>query len=197
MNPHTYVRGRTRARAAGMALPVILIILVVMLLGSVYLLRSVNSTALTTGTLANDATLSRAADLGLHTAFDWLQQQAKTNKAALLQDSATNAYHANWDGTMSARDDTFWANAKTVPNTNVAYVIYRLCSKPGAYNVVGNACMQTAPSSGNTGPGLGSGFGTGDPLYDASPQIHYLITARIVGGRGSNVTNQMIVLIGA
>ena len=197
MKPQTILR----ARAAGIALPVILIILTVMLLGSVYLLRTVNSTSLTTGTLANDATLSRAADLGLHTAFAWLQQQAKNNKAALMQDDTANGYHAHWDG-KTPRDDGFWDNQKTMPGdggTTIAYVIYRLCSVGGSYNTGANACMQTAaPTNGSgTGPGLGSGFGTNDPLYDSSPQLHYMITARIVGGRGSNVTNQMIVLIGA
>jgi len=199
MSPRSNVRAG--AHCAGMALPVVLIILAVMLLGSVYLLRTVNSTSLTTGNLANDATLSRAADLGLHTAFAWLQQTAKTNKAALLQDDTANGYHAHWD-VKTPRDAGFWDNQVTMTGeggTTIAYVIYRLCNVSGSYNSGTNACMQTAAPSGGsgTGPGLGSSFGTGDPLYDATPQLHYLITARIVGGRGSNVTNQMIVLIGA
>jgi len=192
---------RARARGAGVALPVILIILAVMLLGSIYLLRTVNSTALTTGNLANDATLSRAADLGLHSAFAWLQTTAKTNKVALEQDNAANGYAAAWDG-KTPRDSTFWNNKKTITGdggTTIDYVIHRLCLNAGPYNASGNSCMQSPAGPGANGAGitLGGEQGVSAVVYDATPQLHYQITARIVGGKGSNVTNQMIVLIGA
>lgn len=197
MNMHTtFRRGR---RQTGLALPVILIILTVMLVGSVYLLRSVNSTALTASNLAYDTTLSRAADLGLHTGFTWLQQTARNNKIALDQNDANNGYVATWDGSQPA-DAAFWAGKQTIDGddgTRIDYVIHRLCLTAGTYN--GNQCVQTAATPAATGSGaaLGASLAADAPVYNGTPQLHYVIAARIVGGRGANVTNQMIVLIGA
>ena len=192
---------RRTLRTAGMALPVILIILAVMLLGSVYLLKSVNSTALTTGNLAYDATLSREADLGLHTAFTWLSQTAQTNKAALNQDDAANGYVATWDAASQPRDGAFWNGSRTIAGddgTSIEYVIHRLCAATGAYSGA-NRCLQTAANTATAGStvAMGDSLASDAPSYAGTPQLHYVITARITGGRGSNVTNQMIVLIGA
>jgi Tfp pilus assembly protein PilX len=192
---------RRNASTDGMALPVVLIILAVMLLGGVYLLRSVNSTALTTGNLANDTTLSHEADLGLHTAFAWLSQTAKTNKAALNLDDATNGYVATWDPLVLPRDATFWAGSHTIAGdegTSIEYVIHRLCASTGGYSGA-NRCMQTAANTATAGStvAVGDSLAADAPAYASTPQLHYVITARITGGRGANVTNQMIVLIGA
>lgn len=192
---------RPNLRTGGMALPVVLIILAVMLLGSVYLLRSVNSTALTTGNLAYDTTLSREADLGLHTGFAWLSQTAQTNKAALNQDDAANGYVATWDAASQARDAAFWNGSRTITGddgTSIEYVIHRLCASTGAYSGT-NRCMQTAANTATAGStvAMGDSLASDAPSYAGTPQLHYVITARITGGRGANVTNQMIVLIGA
>jgi hypothetical protein len=184
-----------------MALPVVLIILAAMLLGSVYLLRSVNSTALTTGNLAYDATLSHEADLGLHTAFAWLSQTARTNKAALNVDDAANGYVATWDAASQPRDAAFWSGSRTIDGddgTRIEYVIHRLCASTGAYGGT-NRCMETAADAATAGTtvALGDSLASDAPSYAGTPQLHYVIAARITGGRGANVTNQMIVLIGA
>jgi hypothetical protein len=192
---------RPNPRTAGMALPVILIILAVMLVGSIYLLKSVNSTALTTGNLAYDTTLGREADLGLHTAFTWLSQTAQINKAALNQDDAANGYVATWDAASQPRDAAFWNGSRTIAGddgTSIEYVIHRLCASTGSYSGT-NRCMQTAANTATAGStvALGDSLASDAPSYAGTPQLHYVITARITGGRGSNVTNQMIVLIGA
>jgi hypothetical protein len=190
---------RLRRHQAGLALPVILVILAVMLVGSVYLLRSVNSAALTASNLAYDATLGRAADLGLHTAFTFLQQTARNNKIALDQNDANNGYVASWDGSQPA-DSAFWIGKKTMAGddgTRIEYVIHRLCQAAGTYN--GNQCVQTSATPTTTGSGaaLGTSMAADAPVYNGQAQLHYVIAARILGGRGANVTNQMIVLIGA
>jgi hypothetical protein len=56
-------------KARGVALPVMLIMLAVMLIGSLYLLRSSTSSTLAATNLAYDSSLSRAADGGLMTGF--------------------------------------------------------------------------------------------------------------------------------
>jgi hypothetical protein len=193
-------------REQGVALPVMLIILAVMLVGSIYLLRNTHSTTLTTGNLAYDATLSKEADLGLHTGFEWLRSTSAGNKVALNQSNATQGYVAHFDTTQTPRDapgSGFWEGGKTVAgpeaNTQIEYVIHRLCALDGAYTGSANRCVQSAgdksANGGQTQFGESPATDTSD--YDALPLLHYVITARISGPRGASVTNQMIVLIGA
>lgn len=192
-------------REAGLALPVMLIILAVMLIGSIYLLRNTHSTTLTTGNLAYDATLSRQADKGLHDAFDWLRSTSNTSKASLNVSNAGAGYVARLDTTQTPRDaeqSGFWAGSKTITvdsATKIEYVIHRLCALEGAYDGNNNRCVQTAANTGALGNRLPFGeSGASDaPAYAGSPMLHYVITARITGPRGASVTNQLIVQIGA
>lgn len=189
-------------RRRGMALPVMLIILVVMMVTSIYMLRATHSTALTTGNLAYDATLSREADYGLHAGFQWLHDTAAGNKGALNASDATHGYEAKFDTTLDVRSAAFWTDAITVPDPDgnqIDYVVHRLCLLEGAYDGQGNTCMVTAANTsplGNT-VALGDSLASDAPQFTGSPQVHYVITARIHGARGGNVINQMIVLIGA
>jgi Tfp pilus assembly protein PilX len=193
-------------REQGVALPVMLIILAVMLVGSIYLLRNTHSTTLTTGNLAYDATLSKQADYGLHTGFEWLRSTSVANKANLNKTNADQGYVAHLDTTQSPRDaeeSGFWEGSKTIDgpeaNTRIEYVIHRLCAMDGGYDENKNRCVQS--SSEANAPGTSVQFGQSSAVdtadYDGTPMLHYVITARISGPRGASVTNQMIVLIGA
>jgi Tfp pilus assembly protein PilX len=203
LNP---MRPNLGVRQRGVALPVMLIILAVLLVGSIYLLRSTHSTTLTTGNLAYDATLSKQADLGLHTGFEWLRSTSAANKAVLNQSSAAAGYVAHLDTTQTPRDaqeSGFWAGSKTiagpVAGTEIEYVIHRLCAMDGGYDEKNNRCVQTSEES-NAGAGqvaFGQSSAVDTPDYAGTPMLHYVITARISGSRGASVTNQMIVLIGA
>lgn len=194
------------SREQGVALPVMLIILAVMLVGSIYLLRNTHSTTLTTGNLAYDATLSKQADLGLHTAFEWLRSTSTTSKNTLTKTDATQGYVAHLDTSQTPRDaqqSGFWAGSKTIAgpdaNTLIEYVIHRLCAMDGGYDENNNRCVQSSTAAG-AGAGqvpFGQSSAIDTPDYAGTPMLHYVITARISGPRGAIVTNQMIVLIGA
>jgi Tfp pilus assembly protein PilX len=200
-------RSTQTARQAGMALPVMLIILVVMMVTGIYMLRATHSSEITTGNLAYNATMSRAVDFGLHTGFSWLVTKAATNKIALDSTNPTpDGYEAKLDTTRSVRDSAFWTSAITVPDPDgnqVDYVIHRMCAYDGRYDqvisgTITNSCMLTSANTaqlGNSVP-LGTSLSVTTPQYAESPQVHYVITARIHGARGGNVVNQMIVLIG-
>ena len=96
----------------GIALPVMLIMLLVMLVSSIYLLRSSNSTTLTATNLAQDSALARAADLGLHTGFRWLSETAQTGKARLNRHVPEQGYRANLDTTLTVRSSEFWDGSR-------------------------------------------------------------------------------------
>lgn len=187
-------------RQRGIALPVMLIMMLVMLVTGIYLLKSTNSTTLTAANLAYDASLSRAADLGLHTGFEWLKTTSATNKIALDSAQPEAGYSAFLSPDQNIRDDDFWEDAMTVDGpgeTSVEYVIHRMCRIVGPYDQ-GNHCVQTAANTAVLGTpvAIGESLASDAPSYAGSPQLHYVITARIKGARGGAVVNQMVVLIG-
>lgn len=193
-------------RQHGIALPVMLVMMLVMLVTSVYLLRSSNSTTLSASNLAYDATLSRAVDLGLHTGFQWLRVTAIADRADLNADDADNGYRASLDTTLTPRDSGFWTGSVEIDDDDgntIRYVIHRLCADAGGYNAVKsgvtNTCVQTAANTVKLGTtvAIGESLASDAPSYASSPQLHYVITARLDGARGGNVINQMVVLIGA
>lgn len=191
-----------RARQRGVALPVVLIILAVMLVSSIYLMKSIHSTSLATGNLAYDATLSQSVDLGLHTGFDWLQATARASKMMLNADSPANGYVALMDTSKTPRDAAFWDGSKSISapdGSAIEYVIHRLCLARLPYDDARNQCVQTAanPMALGSSVAVGSSLAGDTADYAGSPQVHYVITARLRGAKGASVTNQMIVLIGA
>jgi hypothetical protein len=108
---------------------------------------------------------------------------------------------ATWDPLVLPRDAAFWAGSHTIAGddgNSIEYVIHRLCASTGSYSGA-NRCMQTAANTATAGStvAVGDSLAADAPAYASTPQLHYVITARITGGRGANVTNQMIVLIGA
>jgi Tfp pilus assembly protein PilX len=193
-----------RSRQQGVALPVMLIILVVMLAGSIYMFRSSNSSTLTSSNLAYDMSMSKAADFGLHAGFEFLAVTAESDKIALNQDDAENGYRATFDTTLSPNSDAFWNGSTTVTDEHdntIEYVIHRLCKLSGPYDSSAplNTCVQTSANTStlNNAVALGDSLASDASSFAGSPQLHYVITARIFGARGGNVVNQTVVMIGA
>jgi hypothetical protein len=194
-------------RSRGIALPVMLIILVVMLIGSLYLMKASTTTTLVTANLAYDSALSKAADHGLHVGAEWLRTTAAgPNRSSLLTDSAAHGYVASYDPDTPVSNPAFWTGSVTITDTatpanKVEYVIHRLCALPGAYDAPGappNSCVQTtAAITSGAKVALGESLSSDTEPMPGPPQIHYVVTARIFGPRGGNVVNQAIVLIGA
>jgi len=193
---------RIRAQA-GIALPVMLIILAVMMISSIYLLRSSTSTTLTTSNLAYDSALSKAADLGIYTGIEWMT--GVVDKSVLQADSELNGYRATLAEGVNVGNPAFWQGARTItdnakPKQNrIEYVIHRLCDKPGAFNSTApvNRCTLTAAKKNVAIKGqVGASQASDAPEYEGKPKIHYVITSRIAGDRGGNVVNQAVVMLG-
>jgi len=194
--------GQRRAavrRQAGIALPVMLIMLAVMLISSIYLLKSSTSTTLTTSNLAYDSALAKAADLGVYKAFQWV---STVDKSTLINNIAASGYVASMAPELSVNNDqAFWTGSTTFtdnasPPNQIQYVIHRMCTFAGLYNAPGNNCMKSMPKPmvASSTP-LGADLASDAPDLGPEPQLHYVITARIFGPRGGNVMNQAVVLI--
>src|SRR5476651_2903502 len=138
---------RLPTRQRGIALPIMLIMLTVMLVSSIYLLKSSTSTTLTTSNLAYDSALGKAADLGVYKAFQWV---STVDKSTLINDIAAAGYKASMAPELSVNDPAFWTGSTTFtdnasPPNQIEYVIHRMCTFAGLYNAPGNNCMKSMP----------------------------------------------------
>ncbi len=195
----------------GIALPIALIMFVMMLISSIFLMRSSTNATMMAGNLAYDRAISRSADYGLSIAYDWLNTTANVaaTKSNLNNDQAASGYLSSYNTTISYRDAAFWAGSVTVndPSGNpVQYVIHRMCIAQNCpYNGSvaqcgqNNLCVQSneATAANAGGADAGSSLSSDADDYQSLPQLHYVITARVPGLRGSSVINQMVVMIGA
>lgn len=181
---------------SGIALPVMLIMLAVMLVSSIYLLRSSTSTTLTTANLAYDSALSKAVDLGVHEGFAWL---SSVDKSTLVGNLPDQGYLATLNQAWTVNTPAFWDGAKTIvdPNGNrIQYVIHRMCDFPGLYSVANNCMLSAAKAVVKAPTQIGQSLASNAPVYQGQPELHYLVTARIDGARGGNVINQLVVMMG-
>jgi len=186
-------------RQRGIALPIILIMLTVMMVSSIYLLRSSVSGTMTSSNLAYDAALSKAADAGLHAGFTYLR--TVVNKNDLLVNQAAAGYVATLPQNWTVNNPNFWTGSLTMAadddGNRIEYVIHRMCDMTGPYDVLPNRCQTTAPR-----PELAAPRQLGETLKrDANnllsaAQIHYVVTARVFGVRGGNVVTQGVVMKG-
>ncbi|WP_229213425.1 MULTISPECIES: hypothetical protein [unclassified Duganella] len=190
---------RLPSRQRGIALPIMLIMLTVMLVSSIYLLKSSTSTTLTTANLAYDAALSKSADLGIHTAFAYLRSIPTSSQ--LENNQPANGYVATLTPTWTVSTPAFWIGSVTLPadaaGNRVEYVIHRLCDFAGPVNPPGNRCLLTSARPNSKSPtSYGKSNRADSPNYQDQPQLHYVVTARIVGARGGNVVTQAVVMKG-
>jgi Tfp pilus assembly protein PilX len=193
MITHTFRRQR------GIALPIMLIMLAVMMVSSIYLLKSSTSSTLTTSNLAYEAALTKAADAGLHAGFTYLRNVP--NKNDLLADQPAAGYTATLPQNWTVSNPNFWNGATTMPadadGNRVQYVIHRMCMLAGAYDNPNNRCQTTAPRPGTTGPrALGETMKIDASNLAVAAQIHYVVTARVSGPRGGNVVTQAVIMKG-
>ena len=194
-------RSHQLAAEQGVALPVMLIVLVIMLISGAYLLKSSNAVTMTTSNLAYQSTLNKANDLALLTASEWLSSTWASNKVALDANIPASGYVANLDTTQTVKSANFWTGKATItaPDGNtIEYVIHRMCSTTGSWNATANKCLQTTANTFTAGSSvaLGSSLSSTTPQLAGAPQLHYVITARIFGPRGGNVISQAAVLMG-
>lgn len=184
---------------AGVAMPVMMIILAVMMISSIYLLRSSTSTTLTTANMAYESALSKAADLGINTAFQWIS--TVPNRNVLWNDSAADGYVATMavGANQGVSNPAFWTGSRFIVDTagnRIEYVIHRLCAFSGPFTSPNNCTTTAAKQNVAAKTPIGSSLSTSTQPLLGSPQLHYVITARIAGARGGNVMNQAVVMMG-
>lgn len=196
---------------AGITLVMTLIVMVALLLASVAMVRSVDTTGLIAGNMVfKKATLS-IGDCGLENAYRWLRNTRTASATTLNSDgSGSTAFYRSSRPTLDSMDQmsTWTGTFYTVPSTaatdcpvtdgyTVSYIIHRMCATPNAaYDASGQVCgLYTPISSSNSNSGYS--FSAGATNYGGDVQVYYRITCVVTGPRNTNSVIQSIVLIGA
>ncbi len=181
-----------------------LIVLAGLMLGTVGLVRSMDTSNLLAGNLAFKRASLNAADVGTEQAIAWLS--ARVDTPTVNQNAIDAGYYASsagqWDMT-GMRKGTSWSRvdwefnqcnreqddggvvsascSAPAPATrlagsgnNVSYVIHRLCATDGAVDAGGNACQAWRPANG-------------------AVSVYYRITVRVAGPRNTRSHTETVV----
>jgi type IV pilus assembly protein PilX len=197
---------KSRALQGGVVLFMALIVLVLMTLGTIAMMRSVDTTNVIAGNLAFKQAAAQSGDAGVEAAINWLQTNAGP---ALWINNYANGYSATrqdpggtqtWDQFWSATVDPSPSSAGTLTcsvngiactlptdaaGNTVTYTISRMCALTGDPNTpsVSVGCP-TAPVQAAAGSGS-SNQGSGQIGLKYAKQYYYRITVRVVGPRNT------------
>ena len=195
-------------RQQGAALFVALAMLVIMTLGAIAMVRSMDTTTLLAGNLSYRQSAAYSGDVGVEAALAWLS----TANVATLTCGAPGSlgvcpagYRSNGgnDADRPAAGqswETFWttnlaANAVTLAQdasgNRVSYFIHRLCAGAGGVTTFGANCVET-PSVASAG---GSSKRAGATAFQSSSQVYYRITVRVQGRKNTVSFVQAIVAL--
>jgi type IV pilus assembly protein PilX len=193
---------------SGLSLVIALIMLVVVSLGAVAMVRSMDTTTLIAGNLAFRQSATYSGDVGLANAMAWLNAQ---NTATLICGSVgalancPAGYKSN-GGNSADRPasgqtwDNFWTTslagsavtlAEDASGNTVAWFIQRQCAGTAAMTAAGANCIVT-PSVTTSG---GFAKRSGATIYTSSSQVYYRITVRVSGKKNTVSYVQAIVAL--
>lgn len=185
----------------GVSLLITLVMLVIMTLGAIAMVRSLDATTLIAGNLAFRQSATNSGDAGVQAAVAWL---STASTAVLTCQSSTgvsvcpDGYQSNGADptdptvlpTAGQSWDAYWnANLKdkavSLPEdatgNTVSYFIHRLCAGTGAMTAAGANCVET-PSVASAG---GYAKRQGAAKFQASSQVYYRVTIRVQGKRNT------------
>lgn len=190
----------------GVVLIVTLIVLVVMTLGAIALMRSVDTSNLIAGNLAFRQSAVLSGDAGLEAAINWLEVNAVTvtNAAALANNALADGYFASWGAQRGPTGIQTWQDywdasfplagirtlATDASGNTVSLAIQRMCPNPGPLpdGPAQSGCAYTK----STACGGGS---RSSPIQFFCYLTHYRITARVVGPRNTVSFVQVVVAL--
>lgn len=200
-------------REKGVVLMISLIILVVMTIGAVSLMRTVDTTNLVSGNLAFQQAATRSAEAGIEDAIRNVLENATNVPNTLWTDNLARGYVASTPPSGTPTDwDTYW---RTTLNPNpiaspsaprscadrvcslptdaagnrVSYHVQRLCLNAGDPGKAPAACSSAERKS----PLEGADLKPNTPPYKKLEQYYYRITVRVTGPRNTVSYVQAIV----
>ena len=213
---HCFSTAVTQRSQRGMVMMVALIILIVMTLGGLAVMRSMDTSNLIAGNMAFQQAATHSADSGVETAIAWLETRKIAASTGLDNSITAVGYTASTNNiTANQTGEIFWNSlsrsgvcflpmaggacsaAPGVANgagNIISFMIQRLCNGTGP--AAGNGCAVVPgvanAASDNSGESLEAG---GEILSQVgiSTAVYYRITVRVSGPRNSISFVQSIV----
>jgi Tfp pilus assembly protein PilX len=200
MNRITQLRFRNAPRRErGTVLIIALIVLVAMTLAGIATMRSVDTATLMAGNIAFRQSAVNAADQGLQAGFAWLSANMGGNLNSDNNDSSTASVGYFASAAMDEpdwRNSVMWDNAAKLnggaadaAGNKVWYRVERMCpQKDCAANAVCGGVPNTCGSTPDPGILSREGqdfFRQTAGVFTKPPAIHYRVTAKSEGPRGS------------
>lgn len=200
----------------GMVMMVALIILIVMTLGGLALMRSMDTSNLIAGNMAFQQAATNSADSGVETAIAWLETRKILSSTGLDNSIPAAGYTASTNNVPANQTgEVFW-NSLSPSGVCFLPMVSGTCSAaPGVANGAGNIisfmiqrlCTGTGPTAGNgceivPGVASSSSDNSGESLEaggeilsqtGVSSAVYYRITVRVSGPRNSISFVQSIV----
>jgi type IV pilus assembly protein PilX len=182
---HLFQRGQK-----GVALPIALIMLVAMIVAAVALFRAVDTAILVAGNLTFKQGTVHAGDQGIKAAHTWLQGQATSSPASLLNSSTAQGYYSSqhvndpdWNPLIDWPTSGNVTVGTDAGGNTISYVIHRLCAQPGlAYNATDQLCAtHTAVSTASSG----GSQSVDAPAFSGIVYVYYRVTVKVAGPRNS------------
>ena len=196
-------------RQQGAALFVALAMLVIMTLGAIAMVRSMDTTTLLAGNLSYRQSAAYSGDVGVEAALAWLSTANVNTLTCGAPGNPVSAcpagYRSNGGNdvdrpTAGQSWEAFWtanlaANAvnltQDASGNRVSYFIHRLCAGAGGVTTFGANCVET-PSVASAG---GSSKRAGATAFQSSSQVYYRITVRVQGKKNTVSFVQAIVAL--
>lgn len=182
----------------GLVLFIALVALVVMSLAAVALIRSVDTSTIIAGNLAFKQSAVTSADIGLESAFDWIEAQAIADPVTLDSDIEAGAYFATTEtlATEALTQEATWAadfgalaagigvvdGVDTQTGNRIRYIIQRMCLEDGP--PLEKHCLFGASEVGTGSKGDKDATMAGAQLSSLQSPI-YRVTARIEGPKNT------------
>jgi len=198
---HVRVITAPSAKQRGVVLLITLIVLLAMMLASIALVRSVDTTNVIAGNLSFHQAATHSGDTGVEAAIAWLE--AQNGSGALYNHNFAQGYSATrndpgpsqswdyfWNKVLSAQSVTLNGGVPDAAGNIVSYAISRMCNAIGDPATVNTDRSVSVVASTNSGASSQGATEVG-LLY--STQYYYRITTRIVGPRNTISYVQAIV----
>ncbi|MDD2919239.1 pilus assembly PilX N-terminal domain-containing protein [Rhodoferax sp.] len=194
----------------GVALPVALIMLMVLMIGAAGMIRTIDTAVLVSGNMAFKHSATLAADQGIAAASTWLASQTS---AALRNTNAARGYcsslHSQDLGDNDNRSDWIpeqnWTAACTpvaLPTDSagntVDYLIHRLCIRPDSAPDESSTPLQRCSRAAGSAAGsaeTSSHRSNRELIGSAVVNVAYRITVRVRSPRGTRSFVQATVII--
>ena len=183
-------------KQTGLVLFLALIALVAMSLAAVALIRSVDTNALIAGNLSFKQTATIAADNGVESAIEWINN----NPTLLEANLAANGYYATSSGTglanVAITQSANWtdafsrvatgfgidANGRDNAGNVIRYIIQRMCNNTGA--ATEENCLFGVGESNTSSSTVKPAPEQGANLVDSTSPM-YRVTARVLGPKNT------------